>query len=243
MRNRITQKFNEEEIQQLVLYRDDHLLVVNKPSGLPVHNAGGSKHNLEQYFLWLMFEQTNKPHLVHRLDLGTSGCLAIARTSESARRMQELFTNQAIKKAYLADVRGTVVDECGKITVPLSKLSPEKKHWWMKADPQGMPAHTEFRVVSRNAHSTRLLLTPHTGRTHQLRVHCASIGHSIIGDYIYGEQREYESEYFLHLHAHYLEIPFINQQKPIVVTAPLPDHMNEISRQDQLFLPADLAKS
>lgn len=230
MKNRLTERLSEQEILERVLYRDDQLLVINKPSGLPVHNAGGSVHNLEQYCHLLTFGFPNAPTLAHRLDLGTSGCLTLARTVESARRMQELFTNSRIKKVYIAQVRGIVENDEGDITTPLSKLSPLKKHWWMKADPLGtLTAHTEFRVLSRTQETTRLLLTPHTGRTHQLRVHCASIGHPIIGDYIYGFDREQESNHFLNLHALSIEIPFHDDKNTIVVTAPLPAHLAEIS--------------
>ncbi len=227
MQNRLAHRLTEEEILATVMHRDDLVMVLNKPSGLPVHNAGGSNHNFEQYFHLLTFGLPTPPVLTHRLDLGTSGCLVLARTIEAARLMQQLFTDGRVKKSYVADVHGTVKDDAGHITVPLAKLSPDKKHWWMKADPQGtISAHTEFHVVSRKSRTTRLLLTPHTGRTHQLRVHCASIGHAILGDYIYGDDKARESERFLHLHAQCIEFPLYLDRAPLSCEAPLPRHMN-----------------
>lgn len=228
MKNRIVKRLSEQDINESILYRDGLILIINKPSGIAVHNAGGSQHNLEQYFHFLQFGLKNPPTLAHRIDLGTSGCLVLARNTHGARMMQNLFTNRQIKKSYVADVRGLVADDAGHITVPLSKMSPEKKHWWMKADPLGsLEAHTEFSVMWRDKQRSRLRLIPHTGRTHQLRVHLASIKHPIIGDYIYGANREQESEFLLHLHAETIEIPLYEKKSPIVVTAPLPQHMQE----------------
>lgn len=226
MNNRLNRRLQEQELLNRILYRDGLLLVIDKPSGIAVHNAGGSNHNLEQYFHWLTFGLPKPPTLAHRLDLGTSGCLALTRNTHSARLMQQLFTEGKIQKTYIADVHGVVSEDAGHITVPLSKQSPEKKHWWMKADPAGsIPAHTEFRVLERTALVTRLLLIPHTGRTHQLRVHCASMGHPIIGDYIYGEERELEAQRFLHLHSQSITIPLYPKKPPISVEAALPEHM------------------
>lgn len=230
MKNRITARLSEQDITNLVIYRDGLILVINKPSGIAVHNAGGSNHNIEQYFHWLTFGLPKNPMLAHRLDLGTSGCLVLARNTHGARLMQELFTNGNIKKTYVADVHGLVEQDAGHITVPLSKMSPEKKHWWMKADPEGTTtAHTEYKVISRGETTTRLLLIPHTGRTHQLRVHCAYIGHPIIGDYIYGQDRDREAEKMLHLHAASIEIPLYPKKAPILVEAPLPSHFEVLS--------------
>lgn len=234
MKNRITHRLTESDIHNAVIYRDGLVLVLNKPSGIAVHNAGGSNHNLEQYFHCLTFGLPKPPTLAHRLDLGTSGCLALARNTHGARRMQQLFTDGCIKKTYIADVHGIVANDTGHITVPLSKMSPEKKHWWMKADPAGnISAHTEFHVLSRSNLSTRLMLIPHTGRTHQLRVHCASMGHPILGDYIYGDDRAKESECFLHLHARSIEIPLYPKKPSILLEAPLPPHMREVNISDQ----------
>lgn len=230
MSYKITRRLTESEITSLLLYRDGLILVLNKPSGLPVHNAGGSNHNLEQYFSHLQFGLPNPPTLAHRLDLGTSGCLVLARNLYAAQRMQQLFVDGLVNKAYVANVYGVVKEDGGVIDVPLSKQSELKKHWWMKADKNGkITAKTEFKVLSRHKNHTELLLIPHTGRTHQLRVHCAYLGHPIIGDYIYGENSEQEKQKNLHLHAQMIEFKLYPKKPPILCKAPLPPHMTGLS--------------
>jgi RluA family pseudouridine synthase len=217
-------RMTEAELVSRILYRDGLILVLNKPSGIPVHPAGPCLHNLEQYFDLLRFGLPKVPHLAHRLDLGTSGCLVLARNAHAARRMQQLFVEGKIKKTYLAVVHGAVLEERGQIDIPLSKQSQAKTSWRMKADKNGtITALTDYEVLTRTAEWSLLRLTPHTGRTHQLRVHCLALGHPIVGDYVYGPPQDGIKP--LHLHAHTIEIPLYDKKAPIVVTAPMPEHM------------------
>lgn len=212
----------DEEVVNRIIYRDAMILVLNKPHGIAVHPANGSVHNLEQYFHLLQFGLPHPPVLAHRLDLGTSGCLVLARHKEAARRLQVMFTDGHIKKSYVAVVRGTVEQDEGRIDVPLSKQSPQKNHWWMKADPEGgISALTDYQVIKRENDRTWLRLIPHTGRTHQLRVHCKVLQTPILGDYIYGE----EDDKPLHLHAHTIAIPLYKNKPALLITAPFPTHM------------------
>lgn len=227
MSYKILDRMSTEELHSRILYRDALILVLNKPSGIPVHPANGSKHNLEQYFSELQFGLPRPPALAHRLDLGTSGCLVLARHAEAARRLGELFSAGHIKKSYHAVVMGHVLADEGRIDIPLSKLSDSKKHWWMKADPKGtITALSEYRVIKRLSDKTVLELRPHTGRTHQLRVHCAALGHPIIGDYIYGPHGEQAKLEKLHLHAERIEIPLYPKKPALIIEAPWPAHMN-----------------
>lgn len=225
-----------DDIVDRILYRDALILVLDKPSGIAVHTANGGLYNLERYFPALQFGLPNPPTLAHRLDRGTSGCLVLARHREAARRLGVLFSQNSIKKSYWAIVEGNFPSgdypkNEGRIDLPLSKLSTSKKHWWMKVDQEnGVPAITDYRVLGRGNGFTWLELTPQTGRTHQLRVHCAALGHPILGDYIYGSPKEGESEQslpqkYLHLHAHSLEIPLYPKKAPISVEATPPLHM------------------
>lgn len=218
-------KLSEEELLETLLYRDALILVLNKPSGIPVHPANGNKHNLEHYFHLLQFGLPKAPVLAHRLDLGTSGCLVLARHTEAARRLGALFTAGAIKKRYYALVAGGPKDDAGRIDLPLSKQSPDKRHWWMKTDKEGLTAITDFRVLKRFGEQSLLELTPHTGRTHQLRVHCQALGFPIIGDYIYGPDREKAKLQKLCLHAQSIELPLYPNKAPLCIEAPLPEHM------------------
>ena len=226
MAYKISERLDPHELQSRILYRDALIIVINKPSGIPVHPAGGSRHNLEQYFHELQFGLPKAPVLAHRLDLGTSGCLVLARHAEAARRLGELFTLGLVKKTYDAVVDGLVTQEEGRIDIPLAKLSESKKHWWMKADPTGpISALTEYRVVKRFENKTWLELIPHTGRTHQLRVHCAAIGHPIIGDYIYGTDTQKAKLENLYLHAKSIEFSLYPKKPPLKIEAPWPSHM------------------
>jgi RluA family pseudouridine synthase len=227
-----------DEMINRVLYRDALILVLDKPSGIAVHTANGGMHNLERYFPALQFGLPNPPTLGHRLDRGTSGCLILARHREAARRLRVLFAENRIKKTYWAIVKGELVQEEGRIDFPLSKQSESRKHWWMKVDQEGgISALTDYRVLGRGKGITWLELTPQTGRTHQLRVHCAALGHPILGDYIYDAAEaatreigigETPSKNLLHLHARSLEIPLYAKKALIPVEATPPPHMQEI---------------
>lgn len=219
-----SERMSDDEVLSRVLYRDGLILVLNKPSGIPVHPAGVCRHNLEQYFHLLQFGLPKPPVLAHRLDLGTSGCLVLARHAEAARKMQRLFTDGCVKKSYFAIVFGMVRSLEGRIDIPLKKQSQLKNNWRMKADSNGsITAITDYVVVDQTNEKTLLKLTPLTGRTHQLRVHCAALGHPILGDHVYGPKTEASRP--LYLHAHSVEIPLYDKKAPIVVEAPFPSHM------------------
>lgn len=223
MNNQRMDKMSDAEVSSRIIYRDGLIIGFDKPTGIPVHPANTAKHNLEQYFPKLQFGLPNLPALGHRLDLGTSGCLLLARNKEAARRLQTLFTNGLIKKTYVAVLKGLVDKDEGRIDVPLAKLSAQKNHWWMKADPEGgVSAITDFKVLKRKDNKTWIELKPLTGRTHQLRVHCQYLGFPILGDYIYGEASE---KMPLHLHSFRIEVPLYPKKLPVMIEAPWPDHI------------------
>ena len=216
-----------EEIVNRILYRDALILVLDKPSGIAVHAANGGSHNLERHFPALQFGLPTPPTLGHRLDRGTSGCLILARHREAARRLGVLFAESRIKKTYWAIVKGSPAKEEGRIELPLGKQSSSRKHWWRKVDREkGVPAVTDYRVLGRNETLTWVELTPQTGRTHQLRVHCAALGHPILGDHIYGPSGDLPPQTPLHLHARSLDIPLYPKKPPIFVEAVPPCHLH-----------------
>lgn len=218
---------DESEILDRVLYRDASVLVVDKPSGLPVHKGPKGGQSFEDYFDYLRFGLPRRPSLAHRLDRETSGCLVLGRHRQALIRLGNLFKSGQIEKTYLAIVTGVPETDSGEITAPLGRRDP-KRGWWMKIDPEGQPAHTRWQVLERGQDETGaplslLALSPLTGRTHQLRVHCASIGCPILGESIYAPSHPTNSPYVgLHLHAHKIVIPFLHKKPPIEVTAPLP---------------------
>jgi len=136
-----------------------------------------------------------------------------------------MFQTGQIKKTYWAVVNGSPEADEGVIDFPLAKQSADTRRWWMKVDLDGQQALTEYRVLSHGDFGLTLLeLSPITGRTHQLRVHCQAMGFPILGDAIYGTRDKLEPSH-LHLHARSVEIPY-NPKRPVIqVVAPLPEHI------------------
>ena len=217
-----------EEIQGRILYRDAMMLVINKPAGIAVHeahpNARHRGHHMEQYFPHLMFGLPQSPMLAHRLDKDTSGCLVLGRHRKALDDLSKLFRESKMEKVYWAIVKGRPAEDQGRIDMPLGKMD-RSKGWWMKPDPEGLPAQTDWRVCGRSHDFTWLELKPETGRTHQLRVHCQAMGWPILGDPIYGDGKE--TGEMLHLHARGITIPLYKNKSPISVEAPPPPHMRE----------------
>jgi tRNA pseudouridine32 synthase/23S rRNA pseudouridine746 synthase len=203
-----------------LLYRDALMLVLDKPAGIAVHKGPKGGENLEASFHQLRFGLPRNPALAHRLDRDTSGCLVLGRHHKALEKLGLLFKQGRIAKTYLAIVEGGPDANEGLIDLPLGRLD-ETRGWWMKVDPEGLAAQTEWRVLARAAGHTLLALTPLTGRTHQLRVHCAARGWPILGDPIYGHGGAIQ----LQLHARAIEIPLYKNKPPIVVEAPIPAHM------------------
>jgi tRNA pseudouridine32 synthase/23S rRNA pseudouridine746 synthase len=212
-----------EDILSRLLYRDALMLVIDKPAGIPVHKGTGGGVNLEQYFEALRFGLPRTPALAHRLDRGTSGCLVLGRHRQALHRLGKMFAGNRIKKTYWAVVSGVPAETEGVIDLPLAKQSKDRSQWWMKVEEGGMPAVTRYKVMGSADGYSWLELEPQTGRTHQLRVHCAALGHPIVGDVVYGG----EAGAMMQLHARAVEIPLYPKKDPITVTAPVPRHMGE----------------
>jgi tRNA pseudouridine32 synthase/23S rRNA pseudouridine746 synthase len=213
-----------ENLQARLLYRDGLMLVIDKPAGVAVHRGPKGGVNLEDDFDALRFGLPRKPALAHRLDRDTAGCLVLGRHHKALEKLGLLFKQGKIRKAYWAIVAGGPADDEGLIDKPLARRDASRG-WWMKVDASGLPAQTRWRVrgrgIWRGAPIAWLELTPLTGRTHQLRVHCASEGWPILGDAVYGEPVDLP----LQLLARRVEVPLSKERPPIVVEAPAPPHM------------------
>jgi tRNA pseudouridine32 synthase/23S rRNA pseudouridine746 synthase len=220
-----------EEMVSRLLYRDGLMLVIDKPAGLAVHRGSPNskdrnKESLEDHFDTLRFGLPRLPALAHRLDRDTSGCLVLGRHRKALAELGKLFRNGAIDKTYWAVVEGMPDAEEGVIELPLGRLD-DKIGWWMKHDPQGQPAVTKWKVMGRApGQLTWLALELLTGRTHQIRVHCAEMGWPVLGDGIYGNAPRHGGPP-LHLHAREIAVPLYKNRAPIRVTAPVPPHMRE----------------
>jgi tRNA pseudouridine32 synthase/23S rRNA pseudouridine746 synthase len=218
-----------EEMVARLLYRDALMLVIDKPAGMAVHRGPKGGESLEDHFDALRFGLPRAPALAHRLDRDTSGCLALGRHRKALAELGRLFKTGAIGKTYWALVEGGPQAEAGRIDLPLGRLDITRG-WWMKPDPDGQPAATEWRVMGRSPPGgpplTWLALEPLTGRTHQLRVHCAAAGWPILGDAIYGTAPRAGGP-ALQLHAREIVVPLYRKREPIRVTAPVPPHVAE----------------
>jgi RluA family pseudouridine synthase len=210
-----------QELQARVLYRDGSILVIDKPAGLAVHPGPSTAESLERYLPALRFGIREVPRLVHRLDRDTSGCLVLARHARGASKLGRLFSSAAVKKTYWAIVEGNPPAE-GVIDRRLKKITSEEG-WRMVPDPAGQRAVTRYRMLGSSDDVAWLELAPETGRTHQLRVHCAAEGFPVLGDPIYG--RRTTTEIPLHLHARAVTIPLGGGRGSVTVTAEPPDHM------------------
>ena len=212
---------NAATIVDRLLYRDGLMLVLNKPAGIAVHRGPRGGANLEALFGGLRFGLPRDPALAHRLDRDTSGCLVLGRHHKALEKLGLLFKQGKIAKTYWALVEGEPEADAGLIDLPLGRLDATRG-WWMKVDPQGLPSRTRFTVLGRRDGRAALALEPLTGRTHQLRVHCAAMGWPIVGDPIYGRPDPSER---LHLHARAISVPLSKTKPAIVVEAPVPSHM------------------
>ena len=215
-----------EEINARLLYRDGLMLVLDKPAGLPVHRGPKGGDNLEASFDALRFGLPRAPALAHRLDKDTSGCLVLGRHRKALEKLGLLFKQGRISKTYWAVVEGAPEADEGLIDLPLGRLDATRG-WWMKVDPLGQPSQSRWRVMGRRDGLTWLALEPLTGRTHQLRVHCAAMGWPILGDPVYGSAPR-EGGPPLHLHAREIVVPISKNKEPVRVTAPVPRHMREM---------------
>jgi len=204
-----------------VLYRDGLILVIDKPAGIAVHPGPGGGPNLESGFGALRFGLPYPPSLAHRLDRDTSGCLVLGRHPKALRRLGVLFASGQVEKTYWAIVDGSPVETEGRIETGLKKLS-RGSGWRMMIDAEGARSVTEYRVLGAAHGRAWLELRPRTGRTHQIRVHCAALGCAVVGDPIYGRSPSREP---LLLHARAISLPLYPARQPIAVTAPAPPHM------------------
>ena len=212
------------DLASRLLYRDALMLVLDKPAGVPVHRGPKGGESLEDGFGALRFGLPRAPALAHRLDRDTSGCLVLGRHRKALERLGLLFKQGRIAKTYWAVVEGHPAADEGMTDLALGRRDATRG-WWMKVDPTGQPARTRWRVLARGPLRCVLALEPLTGRTHQLRVHCAAMGWPILGDPIYGTRASDAPP--LHLHARRIVVPLYKNKPAVCVEAPLPPHMGE----------------
>ncbi|MFT8418214.1 MAG: RluA family pseudouridine synthase [Acetobacter sp.] len=224
------------EIQRMVVYQDKHLIVLNKPSGLAVQGGPGITRHVDMMLDGLRENPEDpRPRLVHRIDRDTSGLLLLARTPGVAAKLAASFRGRDVKKTYWAVVVGRPDPLSGEIDQPLARLGVGPGSITVAADRKdqdAQSARTVYEVLDSAARKFSWLgLSPLTGRTHQLRVHCESLGTPILGDPKYGGATAHPSGFTdqLHLHARELDMPHPAGGR-LVVSAELPPHMRETFR-------------
>jgi len=217
--------------RSIVLYEDDEVLILNKPAGLAVQGGTKTLHHIDR-LLSAWGEGPHRPRLTHRLDRDTSGVLALGKSPDAAARLSGAFARRQTRKTYWALVEGNPKPGQGIIDLPLAKLGAEDRERMVPVgpgDPNGKAALTDYETISRaGPRAAWLALEPHTGRTHQLRVHLLSLGHPILGDPKYNTPASVETSgpLKLQLHARRLVIPHPTGGL-IDVVAPLSPEMRE----------------
>ena len=216
------------ELERLILYRDEHILVLDKPAGLPTQGGPGITRHLDAQLDALRFGHAERPRLVHRLDRETSGVLVLARSAAVAARLAAAFRGRDVEKTYWAVVVGRPVPVEGRIDAPLVRRAGARADRVAVAAPgeaDAVRAITDYRTLDHAGRRLAWLeLRPLTGRTHQLRVHCTVLGTPILGDAPYGAPELEGFAPSLHLLARRLVLPHPVGGR-LAVEAPLPPHM------------------
>ncbi len=219
-------------LRDAVIYRDDWAIVVNKPAGLAVQGGTNTERHVDALLDGLRFDSAERPRLVHRLDKDTSGVLLIARNAAAATFFTRAFRDKTTRKIYWAIVVGLPQMHQGRIDLALAKQAGRGGERVRPDAAEGKTAITYYRVIDQaGSRASWLALLPVTGRTHQLRAHCAALGTPILGDGKYGGSAAQlpggAAAHRLHLHARSLAIPH-PAGGTLSATAPLPPHLRQM---------------
>ncbi len=221
----VPSKFKGENIPLDIVYEDEDIVIINKASGMVVHPASGNYENTLVNALIYRYnlDDTNvRSGIVHRIDKDTSGLVIVAKNDKTLELLTEMFKNKQIKKTYLAIVDGVINNKSGTINAPITRDVKDRKKMMVGKD--GKNSITHFYVLKTFKNNTYLSLNLETGRTHQIRVHMAYIGHPITNDKVYGKENTSFGQY---LHASKLEFIHPITKKEIKVEAELPEEFQE----------------
>lgn len=219
----------QTDVDLPILYEDDDVIVVNKPSGLLTHAKGGLSDEPTVAEIirpkTSFATDTDRPGIVHRLDRDTSGLLIIAKNPESAAHLQRQFAERTAKKTYIAITDGKPKLNAAKIDLPIGR-NPSAPSTF-RVDPNGKPSQTTYHVLAENDAQSLIELKPTTGRTHQLRVHLTHLNAPILGDRVYGKS----SDCRMMLHAQKLEITLPSGERKVFEAA-IPDEFKKFFPED-----------
>lgn len=217
-----------------IVYEDDYLLIINKPSGMVVHPAAGHSQNTLVNGLVNYAKQLSnlggefRPGIIHRLDKDTSGLLMVAKDNNTHQIMQKMLQKRYVKRSYIALVHGIIEPESGTIKAPINRDPKVRTKQAVVAG--GKEAITHFQVISRGIDTTLIKCDLETGRTHQIRVHLSYINHPIVGDPVYSKFKLDTGNGQL-LHAYRLAFPHPVTNEEVVVTTPLPSFFKTFLQQ------------
>ncbi|MEN8178932.1 MAG: 23S rRNA pseudouridine(955/2504/2580) synthase RluC [Pseudomonadota bacterium] len=232
----------QDQLEHAIVFEDERFLVLNKPSGLAVHGGSGMNFGVIEALRHLRPEQKHL-ELVHRLDRDTSGCLLISKRRSALRTLHELIRQNRVDKRYLALLAGSWRKGSRVVDLPLRKNTLQGGERMVRVDAEGKAAETRFKRVQRFRQATLVEAELITGRTHQIRVHSASLGSPILGDEKYGdaEANRWARELGLKrlfLHAHSLRFRWPGERQDTEIRAPLPESLenvlNKLKRLDEI---------
>ena len=217
-----------------IVYEDEDLLVLNKPKGLVVHPAAGhSDDTLVNGLLFALGDQLSgingelRPGIVHRIDKDTSGLLAVAKNDFAHRILASQLKDHTMARTYEAIVCGSFREESGTVNAPIGRHPSDRKKMCV-TERNSKEAVTHWEVVARYRGYTHVRCRLETGRTHQIRVHMAHIGHPILGDTIYGHKKPELGQASQCLHAGALCFRYPRDERPVMVFAPLPEYFTQV---------------
>lgn len=226
-------KIEAQDIPIEIVYEDNDIIVVNKPKGLVVHPANGNEDGTLVNAIMNICKDSlsgiggeKRPGIVHRLDKDTSGLLIVAKNDKAHLKMSEQIKDRKVNKKYIALVRGIIKENEATINMPIARNKKDRKK--MAVDKDGKEAITHFKVLKRYDKYTLIEVKIDTGRTHQIRVHMAEIGHPVIGDEVYsnGKNEFYVKGQMLHAKSLDFEHPITG--KKMHLEAELPDYFKKV---------------
>jgi 23S rRNA pseudouridine1911/1915/1917 synthase len=226
-----------EEIPLDIIFENNDLLVVNKPAGMVVHPAAGhASGTLVNAVLGYDPELEGiggeeRPGVVHRLDKQTSGLILLARNERAHRWLQDQFRLRKVEKTYLALVDGRPPTPSGRVEAPVGRDPRNRKRMAIVPASKGREAISEYKTLENFKNHTLLEFHPFTGRTHQIRLHCAFLKCPIVGDELYGKKNSSLPIGRHFLHAYRLKIALSGEKEPHTFEAPLPDELEQVLRQ------------
>ncbi len=219
-----------------IVYEDNDIIVVNKPKGMVVHPANGNPDGTLVNAIMAKCKGSLsgiggeiRPGIVHRLDKDTSGLLIVAKNDQAHINMSKQIKDRKVKKIYIALVKGSIAEEEATINMPIGRSTKDRKKMAVRKD--GKEAITHFKILKRYDKYTLLEIKIDTGRTHQIRVHMAEIGHPVVGDSVYSNGKNEFGVEGQMLHAKSLDFKHPITQKQMHLEAELPEYFKEVLRE------------